>query len=53
MNKEMPAPTARPIDMDAYPRRALFEYFKAFDVPVHSRTVQIDITRALEYIKKA
>lgn len=52
MNNEMPEPTARLIDMDTYPRRALFEYFKAFDVPVHSRTVQIDITRALEYIKK-
>jgi chloramphenicol O-acetyltransferase type A len=52
MNTETKVPTARPIDMEAYPRRAFFEYFRAFDVPVHSRTVQIDITRALEYIKK-
>lgn len=52
MNTETRLPTARPIDMEAYPRRAFFEYFRAFDVPVHSRTAQIDITRALEYIKK-
>jgi len=38
--------------MDAYQRRTFFEYFRAFDVPVHSRTVQIDITRAREHIKK-
>jgi chloramphenicol O-acetyltransferase type A len=52
MNTKISEPTSKPIDMDAYPRRGLFEYFKAFDVPVHSRTVQIDISRALEYIKK-
>lgn len=38
--------------MGSYPRRAFFEYFKDFDVPVHSRTVLIDITRAHDYIKE-
>ncbi len=52
MNESILAPIPRLIDMDAYPRRAFFDYFKSFDVPVHSRTVQIDITRALDYIKK-
>jgi|LakMenEpi03Aug12_release.lakeMendotaPanAssembly.Ray.scaffolds.fasta_scaffold188011_4 chloramphenicol O-acetyltransferase type A len=51
MNERILAPTPRLIDMDAYPRRAFFNYFKSFDVPVHSRTVQIDITRALDYVK--
>ena len=51
MNERILAPTPRLIDMDAYPIRAFFNYFKSFDVPVHSRTVQIDITRALDYVK--
>ncbi len=38
--------------MDTYPRRSFFDYFKSFDVPVHSCTDQIDITHALDYVKK-
>ena len=52
MNMAAQVPTARPIDMDTYARRNFFEYFKAFDVPVHSRTVQVEITRAKHHIKK-
>jgi len=52
LNETILAPTPRLIDMDAYPRRAFFGYFQSFDVPVHSCTVQIDITHALDYFKK-
>lgn len=52
MNERVLPPTPRLIDMDTYPRRAFFDYFKSFDLPVHSCTVQIDITHALDHVKK-
>lgn len=43
-------PVCRAIDLATYPRRRHYDYFRAFDVPVNSRTVQIDITRLRRHV---
>jgi chloramphenicol O-acetyltransferase type A len=40
------------IDMATYGRLSVFKYFSRFDVPVFSRTVQVDISKAIKYIKQ-
>jgi chloramphenicol O-acetyltransferase type A len=44
-------PLASRIDMDTYPRRALFEHFLTFEIPVTNRTVQLDITSLIDFVK--
>lgn len=44
-------PVASKIDMDKYPRKALFEHFMDFDIPVVVRTIQTDITLLKDFIK--
>jgi len=44
-------PIASRIDMDTYPRRALYEHFLTFEIPVASRTVQLDVTSLIDFVK--
>lgn len=44
-------PVASRIDMDTYPRKQLYEHFLTFEIPVVTRTVQLDVTAFLDYIK--
>ena len=44
-------PIATKIDMDTYPRKALFEHFMTFEIPVATRTIQPDITLLKSYVK--
>ena len=37
--------------MAHYPRRALYEHFLTFEIPVVTRTIQLDVTSLLTYIK--
>jgi len=43
-------PQATVIDLKTYPRRSVYELFMTFDVPVVSRTIQIDITKLRAHI---
>lgn len=45
-------PKATPIDLEAYPRRDIYEYFLTFEIPVVTRTIQIDVTTLLAYAKR-
>ena len=44
-------PIASRIDMETYPRRALYEHFLTFEIPVVTRTVQLDVTSLIAYTK--
>jgi len=44
-------PIAHPIDLSAYPRRRTYELFLDFDNPTTTRTVQIELTALMAYIK--
>lgn len=44
-------PIATPIDMESYPRRGLYEHFLTFEIPVVTRTVQLDVTSLVNHIK--
>lgn len=44
-------PTASEIDMATYARRALYEHFLTFEIPVVTRTVQLDVTSLMRFIK--
>ena len=44
-------PVAAPIDLSTYPRRDLYEHFLTFEIPVTTRTVQLDITQLQSYAK--
>jgi len=44
-------PIASEIDMSTYPRRALYEHFLTFEIPVATRTVQLDVTHLMKFIK--
>ena len=44
-------PIASEIDMASYPRRALYEHFLTFEIPVVTRTVQLDVTSLMKFIK--
>jgi chloramphenicol O-acetyltransferase type A len=46
------APSLRAIDMSTYDRLSVYRYFIHYDVPVYSRTVHIDISKCIKYIKK-
>lgn len=46
---ELPVP--HPIDLEAYPRRRTYEAFLDFDNPTTSRTIQVDITSLLAYVR--
>lgn len=48
----MQIPTPRSIDLQTYPRREFFHYFNKFDVPINSRTVQLEFTKAKHHIKR-
>lgn len=45
-------PTASRIDMMTYPRRALYEHFLTFEIPIATRTIQLDVTSLISYIKR-
>ena len=45
-------PTATPIDLDTYPRRFWYEHFLTFEIPLVNRTIQIDVTDLLAYVKR-
>jgi chloramphenicol O-acetyltransferase type A len=45
-------PTATPIDLSSYPRRFWYEHFLTFEIPVVYRTIQIDVTDVLAYVKQ-
>lgn len=44
-------PTATPIDLDTYPRREIYRHFLTFEIPVVTRTIQIDVTDLLAHAK--
>ena len=44
-------PSATPINMDRYPRQRMYELFKGFEIPVTTRTIQLDITALWSYVK--
>lgn len=44
-------PKASPIDLETYPRRDLYEHFLTFEIPVATRTIQIDVTPLVAYVK--
>jgi chloramphenicol O-acetyltransferase type A len=44
-------PKASEIDMSTYPRRELYEHFLTFEIPVCTRTVQLDVTSLMKFIK--
>ena len=44
-------PVATRIDLDTYPRRALYEHFLTFENPVVNRTVQLDISALKTFVK--
>ena len=46
-------PTATPVDLETYPRRKLYEHFLTFEIPVTTRTVQIDVTELVRFTKSA
>ena len=45
-------PVASPIDLETYPRKVLYKHFLTFEVPVTTRTIQLDITELAAYIKQ-
>lgn len=45
-------PTPIKIDMETYSRRGLFQHFSNFEIPVTSRTLQIDVTKLKDYVDK-
>jgi chloramphenicol O-acetyltransferase type A len=44
-------PTATPIDLENYPRRDLYKHFLTFEIPVATRTIQIDVSALLAFAK--
>ena len=44
-------PTAAPIDLETYPRRDLYEHFLTFEIPVATRTLQINVSALLAFAK--
>lgn len=44
-------PIASRIHMDTYPRRGLYEHFLTFEIPVTTRTIQLDATPLVDFIK--
>lgn len=45
-------PIASRIDMNTYPRRVLYEHFLTFEIPIVTRTVLLDVTSLMSYIKR-
>jgi chloramphenicol O-acetyltransferase type A len=45
-------PKFKTVDMDTYERKELFEHFCTFEIPVATRTLQIDVTNLMDYIGK-
>jgi chloramphenicol O-acetyltransferase type A len=45
-------PKCKPVDMNSYDRKELFEHFCTFEIPVATRTIQIDVTKLKDYIDK-
>jgi chloramphenicol O-acetyltransferase type A len=43
-------PEFKTVDMDSYERKELFEHFCTFEIPVATRTIQIDVTKLINYI---
>jgi chloramphenicol O-acetyltransferase type A len=52
MSEETDRPACRQIDLDAYPRRKAYEYFRAFETPITSMTVQLDVTSFRRFIEE-
>jgi chloramphenicol O-acetyltransferase type A len=50
---EKQSPPSHAIDLNNYSRNKLYQYFKRFEVPVNSRTVQVDITNLKKYLKES
>lgn len=48
----MQLPTPRSVDLQTYARRNFFQYFNQFEVPINSRTVQLNFTKAKQHIKQ-
>lgn len=44
-------PVASKIDLETYPRRRLFEHFMSFEIPITSRTLEIDVTELRNFTK--
>lgn len=44
-------PVASRIDLESYPRRQLYEHFLTFEIPVTTRTLQLDTTALINFIK--
>lgn len=44
-------PTCVDIDMQKYARKELYEHFLTFEIPVATRTVQLDVTNLMSFIK--
>jgi chloramphenicol O-acetyltransferase type A len=45
-------PSSHIINLEDYSRNGFYQYFKGFEVPVNSRTIQIDITNLRRFIKE-
>jgi chloramphenicol O-acetyltransferase type A len=44
-------PPSHLVNLENYTRNNFYQYFKRFEVPVNSRTIQIDITNLKKYLK--
>lgn len=44
-------PKATPIELESYPRKDLYKHFLTFEIPVVTRTIQIDVTELLAHAK--
>lgn len=44
-------PRFKLVDMNTYARRDLYEHFLSFEIPVATRTIQLDVTRLWPYIR--
>lgn len=44
-------PTAKPIDLETYPRRDIYAHFLTFEIPVVTRTLQLDVSAVLALAK--
>lgn len=45
-------PLSHVVDLKNYSRNNFYQYFRKFEVPVNSRTIQVDITNLKKYLKE-
>lgn len=45
-------PNFKSVDMSSYDRKDLYEHFLTFEIPVATRTIQLDVTHLMSFIKQ-